>query len=474
MSLFLMPRLLSNRRRRGMTLLMLMLALGASVATGQSRSDLEKRIRRTVLNNGLEVIVVENHGVPLVTVEADVKNGSFTQDSAYEGLSHLYEHMFFKANAEYPRLDDFVGRASELGAVFNGSTREEVVNYYLTIPRDSVEGGVAFLAAALKAPLFRAEELERERSVVIGEYDRSESEVGFAFQHATEKALWGSAYSRKDPLGDRRVILSTTPSKMRTIQGRYYVPNNTALIIAGDITPERGFALAAKYLNDWPRGADPFVANPIPPVPPLTRDTGVIVEAPIGTVYVQFQWHGPSARKDPAATYAADVYSDVLNQPGSKFQQHLVDAGLFESIGVNYYTLNQVGPITVSGATTPSKLKQAIVALDAELKRTVEPGYITTKELAVVKQHRLADAMFNMERSSDFAHTIGFWWAVLSVDYFFGYADAMAGQTPDELRRYATTYIIGKPRVTGVMLPAEIRRQLQLTLGDITARSIRP
>src|SRR5262245_20475518 len=124
MSLLLMPRCAAGRPRAAMTLLLL--ALGASVATGQSRADLEKRIRRTVLNNGLEVIVVENHGVPLVTVEADVKNGSFTQDSAYEGLSHLYEHMFFKANAEYPRLDDFVGRASELGAVFNGSTREEV------------------------------------------------------------------------------------------------------------------------------------------------------------------------------------------------------------------------------------------------------------------------------------------------------------------------------------------------------------
>ena len=62
------------------------------------RAELEKRIRREVLPNGLEVIVVENHGVPLTTVEADAKNGSFTQSATYEGLSHLYEHMFFKSN----------------------------------------------------------------------------------------------------------------------------------------------------------------------------------------------------------------------------------------------------------------------------------------------------------------------------------------------------------------------------------------
>ncbi len=92
-----------------------------------------------------------------------MKNGSFTQGPEYEGLSHLYEHMFFKANAAYPNPDEFVARASELGAEFNGTTSEERVNYYLTLPADSIEGGMKFLAAALVTPLFRQDELERER-----------------------------------------------------------------------------------------------------------------------------------------------------------------------------------------------------------------------------------------------------------------------------------------------------------------------
>ena len=64
-------------------------------ARGQ-RAELEKIIQRKVLANGLEVIVVENHGVPLATVEINVKNGSLTQPPEYEGLAHMYEHMFFK------------------------------------------------------------------------------------------------------------------------------------------------------------------------------------------------------------------------------------------------------------------------------------------------------------------------------------------------------------------------------------------
>src|SRR5205085_9196822 len=139
------------------------------------RVELEKHIQRSTLPNGLEIIVVENRGVPLVTIEADVKNGSYTQGPQFEGLSHLYEHMFFKANAKFPRPDDFVARASELGAEFNGTTSEERVNYYLTVPADSAEGGMRFIASALTDPLFLKAELEREREVVIGEYDRNES-----------------------------------------------------------------------------------------------------------------------------------------------------------------------------------------------------------------------------------------------------------------------------------------------------------
>src|SRR5262249_43548043 len=130
------------------------LALLPQIVRGQ-RAELERRILRQTLSNGLDVIVVQNHGVPLVTIEADVNNGSFTESTEYEGLSHLHEHMVLKANKEYPEPDQFLSRASDLGAVFNGTTSEERVNYFLTVPTDSVEGGMRFLAAALIDPLFR-------------------------------------------------------------------------------------------------------------------------------------------------------------------------------------------------------------------------------------------------------------------------------------------------------------------------------
>jgi zinc protease len=382
--------------------------------------------------------------------------------------------MIFGANAHYPQSEDFLARLSELGADYNGRTSEEAVNYWFTLVADSVEPGMRALASALRQPSFRQDELEREREVVIGEYDRNESNPFYHLQRAVDRALWGSAWSRKNPLGERKIIQSTTPSQMREIQRKYYVPNNTALIVTGAVSSQRVFRLAREIFGDWKRSADPFVADPIPPIAPLDGNTAVIVEQPVGTVLVMLRWHGPSARGDVDATYAADVFSDVLNHDGSRFKRRLVDSGLFQSIQVHYYTLNHTGPITILGETTPDQLRPALAVLEAELERVDDPGYYTPAELEAVTRRRIADTMFQLERSSGFAHQLAFWWSVTGLDYFLGYVDAMARQTPAELQAYARKYIVGKPHVTGVLLSPQVRRKLGLTEDELAGRRAAP
>ena len=463
----------SSIRRRSAALATGLLTTFASIADAQ-RSDLEKIIQRRVLANGLEVIVVENHGVPLATVEIDVRNGSFTQTPEYAGLAHLYEHMFFKANRAYPEPDEFIQRLGDVGAVFNGTTSEERVNYYMTVTADKLGDAVNLLSSALRTPLFRQDELERERVVVLGEYDRNESSPGFRLSRAVDAKLWTDAGSRKNTIGDRKVIETTTPEKMREIQRRYYIPNNTALIVTGDVKPADVFALAERHLGSWERGPDPFVENPIPPIKPLTKHEAVIVEEPIGAVLVIMQWHGPSVGKDPGATYAADVFSDLVNQPGSGFHQRLIDSGLFQSLGVNYYTLNHVGPISIIGQTTAPMLKQALAALEAEITRFSDPAYFTRAELEAVKTQRIVSSAFGRERASSFAQTIGFWWSVASLEYYMGYVDNMASQTATDLKSYVDRYIVGKPRVTGVLISPQDRRSIGLTEAQLLGGKVTP
>jgi len=431
------------------------------------RAELDKVIQRRVLSNGLEVIVVENHGVPLATVEVNVRNGSFTQTPEYAGLAHMYEHMFFRANAGYPESGMYLDRASQLGAVFNGTTQEETVSYYLTVPADSVRGAIQWLTPALKAPLFLENELAVERQVVIGEYDRNESSPFFQLQRQMDMKLYPGNYSRKNVIGDRQVVATTTPAKMRFIQNKYYIPNNSVLIVAGDVKPDSIFAIAEKQLGSWPRGPDPFAADPIPDIPPLTASDAVVAEAGVNAVTVLLQWQGPSVRKDPKSTYAADVFSDLLNDPRSRFQQRLVDSGLWQGVTVNYYTLNHTGPITISGQTSPDKLRPALAALDSAIKQLDDPKYFDPDELKAAQAHRAVTSAFGMEQASAFAHTLGFWWSVASLEYYMGYVDNMARQTTRDLRAYADTYIVGKPHITGVLISPAGRQEIHLTVDEL-------
>jgi zinc protease len=144
-----------------------------------------------------------------------------------------------------------------------------------------------------------------------------------------------------------------------------------------------------------------------------------------------------------------------------------VDSGLWQGVVVNYYTLNNIGPITVSGQTTPDKLRPAMAALFAELSETVKPGYFSQEELEATKANRAVTTAFGMEKSSEFSHTIGFWWSVSGVEYYMQYNDEMGRRTAADLRAYANKYIIGKPHVVGVMMTGDDRKRMKLTEEEL-------
>src|SRR5215813_12130091 len=198
------------------------------------------------LPNGLTVLVAEDPSTPLVTVEIGVKNGSMTESPEYNGLSHLYEHMFFKANAAIPSQEAYFVRTQELGIQWNGTTKTKRVNYFLTTTSDHLADAMVFMRDAIVSPLFDPKELERERVVVTGELDRNEATPGYHFWHTVEKRIWWKYPSYKDPLGSRQTVLHATRAQMQTIQQRYYVPNNSLLVVTGDVRAADIFAQADK------------------------------------------------------------------------------------------------------------------------------------------------------------------------------------------------------------------------------------
>lgn len=474
-----------------------------SSSFSQSKSQYEVPIVTKKLSNGLEVIVLPDSSVPLVTVEMAVRNGSFTEPPEFNGLSHLYEHMFFKPNQavnvfwcraiistgneslynsrncpEVMKLGQEIGDVSylrtieKLGLANNASTREEVVNYFFTTTSPNLKTTVRFINDAIRYPTFDERELNEEKKVVIGEFDRKEANPFSYLNNKLQDKLFFKYPSRKKPLGTRRTVLEATPEMMRTIQSRYYVPNNSALIVTGAVNPEEVFELAESIFGNWkPRPVDPFEEFPLVEHPPLEESSAeIITNDLVKNVMIQIGWQGPSIGVDNEATYAADVFSYIITQPDSKFSRALVDSGLTVGADFGYYTQRNVGPIALTLVTQPETAKEALRVAYEQVDQFDDPDYFSDRELENAKTILESRDLFSREKLSDYTHTISFWWSTTGIDYFRTYHKNLRNVSRKDINAYIHNYVQDKPHVGLALMSGDSKAKANLTDEDLIGK----
>jgi zinc protease len=319
-------------------------------------------------------------------------------------------------------------------------------------------------------PEFDANDLSQEEQVVIGETDRIDSSPYSIIQDAMNAHLYYKYPNRKHPIGTREVVAHTTLDQLREFQAQYWVPNNSALLIAGDVKPEDAFKQVEQFFGDWPRAADPFVKNPIVQHPALMKSEGLVLEAPVQNVVIEIGWQGPSVGEDSASTYAADVFSFILRQPNSRFQRKLVDTGLTTAVDLGYFTQRSVGPINMTLQTTPEKARAALEAAQNEVAHFGDADYFTDQELQNAKVLLAAEDLRSREKPSEYIHTLGFWWAIAGTDYLKSYQQQLDAVSRADVRKYLQTYIINKPHVGAILLSSEAQKQIHMKSEEVAGQ----
>jgi zinc protease len=458
--------------------LVLLIALAVQVRAQSSPADaLRRAVHDTTLDNGLTVIAIENHAVPLVTIDVTVKTGAITQEAGDEGVPHLYEHMLFKSYID----DDqhtFQQEVGRLDAEYNGSTAEENVDYWVMLPASNFDDAMALLAELVRDPVFTQDNLNRERLVVLDEFNRDVSDPMFVAEQQVDRRLWMTSWGRKNPLGEVLSINGATPKHLTQIFHKYYVPNNTAVVVSGDINPAKVFGSARNHFGHWRRAPDPFADAPIPPIAPLPKSAGIIMEGDVRDVILFLKWQGPSATTQREDTYAADVLAAILDAPGSTFQQHLVDNGLFSSCSIGYQTLGHVGPISLIAHVSIDSLRPALTALWERLASLSTPEEFTDEELEDARQSRRVQAAFELDDATGIAHTAAYWWSVAGLDYFLSYTDHVQSVDRAAIDRYVQRYLLDRPLVAGVLVPkghaTELRPMIAQFLNALQTQAAAP
>jgi zinc protease len=396
--------------------------------------------RDTVLDNGLQIVALRNPVIPAATIVIALRNGAFVQsEPGQEGLPHLVEHMFFKSFAG-GRISS---QAGEIDATYNGATEVETVTYYMIVPARNVKKGIEIIAKAVRSPRFPKDDLKEEKKRLRNELERNAANPFYVLNFRTNEVLWGPAFNLKNVGGYLPAVLATTPDALEDHYRRFYVPNNAALIVTGDISPQEVIDEATKRLRSWERGPDPFESYSHPPVPPLPGDTIVLVEADAPDVTLRITWQGPSVADDREGAIAAGLFSNLVTQRVSGAYRRLVDSGLLQSFSLSYKNSNHVGPITLAARTVPLQAAAAATALRAEIAMMDSPDYFTDQELELARRSRDVRNAFRRESAISLALNLADRWSLVGIDTD---DEEELEVGVEEVRSFVSRYISGQPK----------------------------
>lgn len=256
---------------------------------------------RFVLKNGLTAIIRERHSTPLAAITTYVKAGYFNEPDETTGLAHLMEHMFFKGTTTRP-AGTIDTETAKLGGVLNASTSYEKTSYYTIAPAESLPKLLEMQADMLQNPVFDAEELKKEALVVIQESKRKQDT---ATALALEK-MYATAYTthrmKRWRIGSEEVLKAVTPEQLRAFYQAHYRPENTVIVIAGDVLVNQVIPQIQQLYATF--GAAPKI-EPQPTTQPDNKDAA----KPTATT---------AAKPDPKAATPASKTDPKTTTPATK------------------------------------------------------------------------------------------------------------------------------------------------------------
>ena len=326
------------------------------------------------LDNGLRVVMSEDHTAPVVAVAVYYDVGSRNESRGRTGFAHLFEHMMFQGSENIAKGEHFKHVESN-GGVMNGSTHTDFTNYYEFLPSNQLELALWLESDRMRSLKITPENLKNQQEAVKEEKRLSYDNQAYwpALERMDEMIFrnWANSHST---IGSMEDLNAASITDVKQFFGTYYVPNNAVLAIAGDIDPAQAEALTRKYFGTIPRQKSP-------PQVDVSEDAGVVkrkavVDDPHAeTPAVAIAWKIP-ARRTPDFYAIALLKSILFDGASARLYQKLVKEKAV-SLEVSGTLEERRGPgqvavFTVHKPDQKSEDVQAII--EAEIERVKKEG----------------------------------------------------------------------------------------------------
>jgi zinc protease len=337
-------------------------------------ADIDLPFTKRTLANGLDVIVHEDHHVPIVAVNVWYHVGSKNERPGRTGFAHLFEHLMFEGSQNYNA--GYFPPLQEAGALLNGSTNADRTNYWEVVPTSAVDRALWMESDRMGylLPALTRERFETQRDVVLNERRQSYENRPYGM---AMMALSAALYPPDHPyswmtIGSADDIRAMQLDDVHDFFRTYYHPSNASLVLAGQIETSRAFDLAEAYFGEIPGGVRP---NRITNGAELSSEHRLVLEDRVELPRLYMAWHSPAMFA--AGDAELDLVGDFLaNGKTSRLYKTLVyDSRIALDVSA-YQSSREIGSffLLVATAAPGHTLREIAARIDEELRRAADEG----------------------------------------------------------------------------------------------------
>jgi zinc protease len=431
-----------------------LVAFGALSASCQA-ADRSFNAHEYLLDNGLQLVVIENHRAPIVTHMVWYRVGAIDEYSGKSGLAHFLEHLMFKGTKAVP-AGEFSKTVARHGGQGNAFTSSDYTAYYQNVAATNLALVMEMEADRMTGLVIDEGEVAAERDVVIEERRmRVENSPSALFREKLRAAQYQAHPYRVPIIGWPQDLATLTREDALGFYGAYYGPNNAIVVVVGDVKPDDVKALADKTYGALPARD---IADRIHAVEPVHTEAGQLVlhdprvrQSSWGLSFRAPSYGVGNARHIPALEVLAEILG---GGPVSRLYQQLVmEDGVAVDIGA-YYSPGRLGPTTLSIHAVPKGIDVAALApaVQAVLEDIKENG-VTPEELTRAKRSLTASVIYAQDSGEGLANIFG---ATLvngrTVDDLEAWPENINNVTYDDVIAAAHHVFVAEQSMTGILL----------------------
>lgn len=442
------------RTKRGAAFLAALLVLAQAGCKGKAAEELGIRIEPKLkkLSNGLAVILVEDHTVPIVSYQTWFRVGSVDEAPGITGISHLFEHLMFKGTPKFgPK--EFFRRLEAKGAEVNAFTTRDYTAYYENFTPGLLPQVIEMEADRMMNLTLTEDVLASERQVVMEE---RRMRTDNSPEGRMQEALWGLAFRyhpyRWPVIGDPADLASIRLEEVKKYYQTHYAPSSAAVVVVGDIDPAATFAAIQKNYGSLPSVTAP--KREVTAEPEQKEERRMTLYDEVSAERFGFAYRITSAHENDS--FALDVLANILFDGTSSRAYRLLveEKNVALGVGGAAFTPAYPGLFLINGTMkNGASSDQAEKLLDEAIREVQEKG-VSEEEIRIAIRQLTIQLVNSVRTPNGLGNVLGTIYTVFgNLDRFEGEVERYLKVTPADVRRVAQKYLVPNNRTVVVLVP---------------------